>query len=72
MAVTTKQRVALRLELTRSHLRALRDCLEMEVDRTHDNEGCAGSVQDELENMRFRADLLEVLSQVLAAGKESE
>jgi len=56
--------VQVSLRMTRRQLRALRDTLEMEVDRTIDNEGFLGCEVDERENLECRCDLLAVLLQL--------
>ena len=49
------------MHITRRQLAALRETLEMEAERTIDNEGFLGCDLDEKENLAYRCDLLTVL-----------
>lgn len=56
--------INLSLRLTSRQLQVLTDTLELEAQRTIDNEGFCGCSEGELENMEFRCDLLSVLLQL--------
>lgn len=56
--------VTVSLSLTSRQLQCVTDTLEMEIERTVDNEGFCGGEVDERENMEYRCDLLSVLLQL--------
>lgn len=56
--------ITVSLRLTSRQLQAITDTLEMEVERTADNEGFCGGEVDERENLEYRSDLLNVLLQL--------
>ena len=56
--------ITVSLRLTSRQLQRVIDTLEMEVDRTVDNEGFCGCDEDERENLEFRCDLLDALLQI--------
>ena len=59
----TATKETLTLRVTDRQLRELRSTIEMEIDRTTESQGCCGAIEDEIENLRRRIDLLDTLAQ---------
>ena len=57
----TKETLTLRV--TDRQLREIRSTIEMEIDRTTEAQGCCGAIEDEIENLQRRIDLLDALAQ---------